>query len=171
MTDRAAAIVDAPERQTIVWHVGVSTRDTMNRLQGAWVYHSDDDRINDLILGRVILATNAGHNAAKQAGGKAFLDPQATVDAIRSVIDDLQHVFEENLKTRKGTTLVPPSWPQLGDSTSPVAKADPPVEAALGAARWLAGIASGWEKVEHQRRIRPYLPGGSGLRPMPMVTE
>ena len=52
-----------------------------------------------------------------------------------------------------------------------MANAVPPIEAALGAARWLAGIAAGWQKVEHQRRVRPYLPGGSDLRPLPMVTE
>jgi len=171
MTDHAVAIVDATDVRSIVWHVGVDPLDKASRFHGAWTYPNDDNPVDNLVLGRVILATDAGHSAAKHAGATTFLDPQGTVDAIRNVIADLQFAFDETAAARRPAALVAPDWPRFADWTSPVAKADPPVQAALGAARWLAGIADGWRKLERERRIRPYLPGGSNARPMPLVTE
>ncbi|MCF6507033.1 hypothetical protein E9549_06390 [Blastococcus sp. MG754426] len=160
------AVVDQPvEDRVVVWHVSVGDG-LESTMAGAWVLPADDDRIDGLIAGRLLVITEA---AAGRFGVRA--DAAALAAAVRSEVDALDRAFTAHLATLPSSRrqLVRPRWPRVPTTATPVTAGDPVASGALTVARWVSDVLIAWGKTEGLRLARPFLlqHGGEAPRAYP----
>ncbi|GAA2833907.1 hypothetical protein [Crossiella cryophila] len=164
--DRTDAVADAQGEQVIIWHVQTGLDDGMPRLTGAWVVdRAEPDKIAALLERRRCLITAAAAKALADldiSPGRR-IDPAATIAGIAAERDLLQAVYDALPAPH---TFVAPIWPELpaplDPADPPTGNAVPPTGIAHAVARWLAGVADTWEKIERERITRKYLSESDG---------
>jgi hypothetical protein len=94
------AVVDLPvEDRVVVWHVSVGDG-LDSTMAGAWVLPIDDERVDRLIAGRLLVTTDA---AVDRFGAGA--DARALAASVQGEVDALDRAFTAHL----GTLPVVPS--------------------------------------------------------------
>lgn len=175
---RTECVVDARGEQVIVWQVATEpVAGQLSRMSGAWVLGPDEkNTLDSLIADHRVLATSAARQliAERDIPIRGYIDPDTTVKNIELACDELQIAFDHHAD-RSQHDLVAPTWPALPASIDrqnpPTAASEPPTRVALGLARWLLHVALIWDRIEAQRLLRPYLPGGRKRLSAPIATE
>ncbi|MBB5153705.1 hypothetical protein [Saccharopolyspora phatthalungensis] len=169
---RTDCVVDARGEKIIIWHVNTGPAVGLSRLTGAWTFGLDEvDKVKLLVAERRVLMTSAGQEALDQLSiaVPARIAPDVTLDSLRTQRDELQAAYD----AQERDDLVAPTWPSLPepiDMRNPPSAISPePTQVALALARWLAQVAATWEKIEAQRVVRGYMPGGHKRRPTPIA--
>lgn len=180
---RPIAVVDERDTRVAIWHVDIGNPvlPRMSRLVGAWVLDSKRPEIATLLDDRHILRCDSGPENSVLEGipiaGRIDLD--ATVDAVRTEITELDKRFTEHAATVKNK-LIRPDWPDVPDPrAAPLRPATGPDDAqlegatALALARGIRNLADAWAQVESHRTMRAFLsePAGNVARPLPLVTR
>lgn len=172
---RTECVVDARGDKVLVWHVNTGPDLGMPRMTGAWMVNVNDaEEVELLVERRRVLATDQGTAAlaAIAVPIHEYIDPQATVRHLASERDDLQAAYEAH-PNREG--LVSPRWPSLptvADLHGPPAVAShSPAGRVLHSARWLEQVAHTWDRIEAQRLLRKFMPGGPIRRPLPLAVH
>lgn len=172
-TAQTDCVVDARGEQVIIWHVETGPDLGLSRLTGAWVFESEEkDKIELLTADRRVLATPTGEEVLDRLNLSisGHIDPDATVQNLKTARDELQISYETHPKRK---TLVAPNWPALPDPVDPqnppTAMSVVPTQVALAIARWLAQVAITWEQIEGERLVRKYMPGGGYRLPTPIA--
>lgn len=160
------AVVDQPvEDRVVVWHVSVGDG-LESTMAGAWVLPADDDRIERLIAGRLLVTTDA---AVGRFGAGA--DAGALAAAVQGEVDVLDRAFTAHLATLPSSRrqLVRPRWPRVPATATPVTAGDPVASGALTVARWVSDLLVAWGEIEGLRLSRPFLlqHGGEAARAYP----
>lgn len=170
----ADCVIDAVDDAVVVWHVSTGPDRAMSRMVGAWVVSSGDRSvIGGLVCGRRVLATVEGEKALAGIGVSvfAYINPSDTIGQICAERDSLHGVYEAHPNSR---ALVAPAWPVVpsvdGLRTETVPP-EAPANRAFAMARWLERVAQCWDRVEHERLARRYMPGGPVRRPTPVVVN
>jgi hypothetical protein len=163
---RGIVVVDQPvDESVVVWHVSVGDGLESN-MAGAWVLPVDDDRIDGLLVGRLLVSTS---NAAERFGVGA--DVRALAVAIEAEIDLLDRTFTAHVASLPSSrrTLVRPRWPEVPREARLEKAGDPQATDALTIARWISDLLTAWDKVEKERTARPFLAlcGGDARRDLP----
>ncbi|NYH77715.1 hypothetical protein FHR84_001029 [Actinopolyspora biskrensis] len=173
--ERTCCVVDALEDKVILWHVHTGADLGMSRMTGAWTVATDDpDTVALLVTRRRALVTSRGVAELERLEVPVVehIDPEGTLDNIELVRDELQSHYERHPNRR---TLVAPSWPRLPEPIDvrrpPTVATEAPKGAALAVARWLAGVATTWERIESERLVRKYMPGGPERRVAPLAVR
>jgi len=163
---RGIVVIDQPVEDRVVgWHVNVG-EGLESTMAGAWVLPSDDDRIQRLLVGRILVTTE---KAALRFGRGA--DVAALAFAIVAETSTLDAAFAAHVASLPSSkrSLVSPRWPRI--PTRPVAEAagDPLAGDALTLARWVSHLLATWDRIEKERLTRPFLlaRGGEPARPLP----
>ncbi|MCZ2817895.1 hypothetical protein [Modestobacter sp. VKM Ac-2984] len=152
-------VVDQPtDERVAIWQVSVGDG-LESTMAGAWVLPADDERIDGLVRGRLLVTTEP---AAGRFGAGA--DPAALATAIRQEIADLDRAFAGHLASLPSArrSLVRPRWPSVPDAATPEAAGDPLASRALTLARWVSDLLTAWDEVESQRLTRPFLLSSGG---------
>jgi hypothetical protein len=167
------------ESVSAVWHVDVSPSTSLTRLCGAWVI-GEAHTLRNVLAARLLLPFGGGLNAEAMAltdRTVGTVDPNATLDAIRNTISELDTLHRHS-KTAAGHARAPISWPALPQSLDWAALPPPPrgvnpdpfVAETLAVARWLADLANAWSAVEVARTSRKHLANGdTATRPLPVA--
>jgi hypothetical protein len=160
------AVVDQPvEDRVVVWHVSVGDG-LESTMAGAWVLPSDDERIDGLLVGRLLVTTDGA--VGRFSGGA---DAAALAKAVQGEVDALDQAFTAHLATLPSSRrqLVRPRWPRVPAVATPTTAGDPVASEALGLARWLSDLLVAWGEVEGLRPARPFLVphGGAAARAYP----
>ncbi|MCW2903269.1 MAG: hypothetical protein JWO67_5534 [Streptosporangiaceae bacterium] len=160
------AVVDqSVEGRVVVWHVSVGDG-LGSTMAGAWVLPSDDERIEGLLVGRLLVTTDA---AADRFGVGA--DPAGLAAAIQKQVDLLDAAFVGHLATLPSSRrqLVRPRWPRIPATPTEAVAGDPVALTALTLARWLSDLLVAWSEVERLRLARSFLVtnGGEDARAYP----
>ncbi|RBY75810.1 hypothetical protein DQ238_18870 [Geodermatophilus sp. TF02-6] len=160
------AVVDQPDAdRVVVWHVSVGDG-LESTMAGAWVLPADDEWIEQLLIGRLLVTTDA---AAGRFGVGA--DARALAAAVQGEVDALDRAFTAHLATLPSSRrqLVRPRWPRVPGEATPTTAGDPVASGALTLARWLSDLLVAWGKVEGLRLARPFLEahGGAAARTYP----
>jgi hypothetical protein len=115
------AVVDQPTGdRVVIWHVSVGDG-LESTMAGAWVLPADDDRIDGLIAGRLLVTTDA---AADRFGAGA--DGGALAAAVQGEVEALDRAFTAHLATLPSSRkLVRPRWPRVPATPTPVTAGDP----------------------------------------------
>ncbi|MDC3728937.1 MULTISPECIES: hypothetical protein [Rhodococcus] len=178
------AVVDEQTSQIAVWHVDISgvMPPRMSRLTGAWVLKHDAlDTLSNLITNHYVVrcAPAPSDSILDGIAVAGWIDLDATVDAVRSELRELDKRFDEYLATSK-SKLVRPEWPAIEDPRTAdlrpvISPGDPtPAEAvALDLARGIRNLADAWAQIEVQRAMRAFLvePAGKAARPLVLVVR
>lgn len=180
---RPIAVVDERVASVAIWHVDIGNPvpPRMSRLVGAWVLDNNGTEIATLLDGRHILrcAPDPENSVLEGISIAGWIDLDATVDAVRTEIHDLDKRFTEHAATVKNK-LIRPDWPDVPDPrAAPLRSATGPGDLQLEGARALAlargirNLADAWAQVESQRTMRAFLvePAGNLARPLPLVTR
>ncbi|MDP5184395.1 hypothetical protein QOZ88_17305 [Blastococcus sp. BMG 814] len=131
-------------------------------MAGAWVLPADDDRIDGLLVGRLMVTTP---NATPRFGaGPDVAGLAAAVDAEIAVLDA---TFAAHLATLPSSrrSLVRPRWPYVPGAPMSEIAGDPLATEALTLARWVSTLLVAWDRVEKERLARPFLSVRGGDRP------
>lgn len=159
------AVVDQPTGdRVVIWHVSVGDG-LESSMAGAWVLPADDDRIDGLVAGRLLVTTDA---AADRFGAGA--DGGALAAAVQDEVEALDRAFTAHLATLPTSRkLVRPRWPHVPATASPVTAGDPVASGALTVARWVSHLLVAWGEIEGLRLSRPFLlqHGGEAARAYP----
>jgi hypothetical protein len=160
------AVVDQPvEDRVVVWHVSVGDG-LESTMAGAWVLPSDDERIDGLLVGRLLVTTDA---VADRFGVRA--DLAALAAAIQNQVDLLDAAFTGRLATLPSSRrqLVRPRWPRIPATLTEAFAGDPIASTALTLAHWLSDLLVAWNEVEKLRLARSFLVthGGEDARAYP----
>jgi hypothetical protein len=160
------AVVDQPvDDRVVVWHVSVGDG-LESTMAGAWVLPADDDRIDGLIAGRLLVATDA---AVGRFGAGA--DAGALAAAVQDEVDVLDRAFTAHLTTLPSSRrqLVRPLWPRVLATATPVIAGDAVASGALTVARWVSDLLVAWGEIEGVGLSRPFLlqHGGGAARAYP----
>lgn len=163
---RGIVVVDQPvDESVVVWHVSVGDGLESN-MAGAWVLPLDDNRIDGLLVGRLLVSTP---NAAARFGVGADITTLAA--AMEAEIDRLDRTFTAHRASLPSSrrTLVRPRWPEVLLEARPEEAGDPLATGALTLARWISALLTAWDKVEKERLARPFLVqlGGESRRDLP----
>ncbi|TCN50934.1 hypothetical protein EV641_111210 [Rhodococcus sp. SMB37] len=175
------AVVDEQPSRVAVWHVDVSgdIPAGMSRLTGSWVVDaSDTETLTTLLTDRYVARCDpaSAHSVVEQFSISGRIDLDATVDAVRTEILELDKLFTEHVASVKGK-LVRPVWPDVPDPRAvvlrPVSAPDEPRRKgadALDLARGIRDLADAWAQIEALRAARPFLaePAGKAMRPLPL---
>ncbi|MCF6745503.1 hypothetical protein E9529_14730 [Blastococcus sp. KM273128] len=160
------AVVDQPTgERVVIWHVSVGDG-LESTMAGAWVLPADDERIDGLIAGRLLVTTDA-------AGGRfgAGADAGALATAVQGEVDALDRAFTAHLATLPSSRrqLVRPRWPRVPAAAAPALAGDPVASGALTVARWVSDLLVAWGEIEGLRLSRPFLlaHGGEAARAYP----
>lgn len=147
----------------------------MSRLTGAWVIDSDEvDKVELLVAERRVLATFTGQETLNQLGiaVSEHIDPDVTVNNLEKACDELRAAYEAHTNRHKLVAPTLPSLPNRIDMQDPPSMiSDEPTQVALALARWLAQVATNWDRIEGERVIRTYIPGGRTRRPTPIAVR
>lgn len=177
------SVIDEQPSKVAVWHVDISGEipPRTSRLTGAWVVdNSDTDTLAALLTDRYVVGCGLAptNSVFAQFPIAGWIDLDATLDAVRTEIHDLNKRFTEHAATVKNK-LVRPSWPDIPDprtaalrpATSPDSPS-PDGAKALDLARGIRELADAWAQLETQRATRPFLiePAGRAARPLPLVS-
>lgn len=169
---RTDCVVDARFRQVIIWHVNTGLAVAMPRLTGAWVIGIHEvDKVKLLVEQRRVLSTRAGKETLCRIGIDIpdHIDPEATLSNIAAQRDELQALYE----ALQRDDLIAPHWPTLPEridiQNPPRANSPEPTQVALALARWLERVADAWDRIEAQRVVRKYMPGGRLRRATPIA--
>ena len=160
------AVVDQPvEDRVVVWHVSVGDG-LESTMAGAWVLPAHDERIDRLLVGRLLVTTDA---AAHRFGVGA--DPAALAAAIQKQVDLLDAAFAGHLATLPSSRrqLVRPRWPRIPATPTEAVAGDPVATTTLTLARWLSDLLVAWSEIERLRLARSFLltQGGDDARAYP----
>lgn len=150
---RGIAVVDQPTGdRVVIWHVSVGDG-LESTMAGAWLLPADDERIDGLIAGRLLVTTDA---AVGRFGAGA--DAAALAAAVQGEVDVLDRAFTAHLATLPSSRkLVRPRWPRVPAIPTPMTAGDPVASGALTVARWVSDLLVAWGKVEGLRLSRPFL--------------
>ncbi|WP_138758565.1 hypothetical protein [Modestobacter altitudinis] len=163
---RGVVVIDQPVEDRVVgWHVNVG-EGLESTMAGAWVLPSDDDRIDRLLVGRVLVTTE---KAAPRFGRGA--DVGALAMAIVAETSALDAAFAAHVAALPSSkrSLVAPRWPRIPTRPRAEIAGDPLASNALTLARWVSQLLAVWDRIEKERLTRPFLAvrGGDVARPLP----
>lgn len=170
---RTDCVVDAHGGEVLIWHVNTGPDLGMPRMAGAWMINVDDTaKVKLLVEQRRVLATDEGKAVLAAIGVSVheYIDAQATVRHLAAERDNLQAIYEAHPNCEG---LVSPRWPSLPTTADlhnpPAVASDSVTGRALHSARWLEQVAHAWDRIEAQRLLRKFMPGGPIRRPMPLA--
>ncbi|WP_018025158.1 DUF6218 family protein [Corynebacterium ulceribovis] len=202
-TPRTLAVIDATDSGTgattfAVWHIELTTDITTGRLSGAWLLTIDAPpleasgaqagadnvtKLKDLLTLTPVHATDAAHTALADLTDTQpdalpeldFVDPVATVAALRTYIDDMT-AAAKNYK-ESGNAISLPRFPKVPDLT-PLDAAYHGEAAGKTAHAWAMAwreLIGTWLDIVSVRRRRKYLAEFGPARPdepeyFPLVT-
>lgn len=180
---RPIAVVDEQATRTAIWHVDISGAlpARMSRLAGAWVLDNHVSELVTLLSNRYLVrcAPRPEGSVIDRIPVAGWIDLDATVDAVRTEIRDLDKRFTEHTATVK-SKLIRPDWPEVPDPRAvPLRPVTGPGDvqlegaAALDLARGIRNLAEAWAQVESQRATRAFLVESVGhvARPLPLVVR
>lgn len=151
---RGIVVVDQPvDDKVVIWQVNVGDG-LESTMAGAWVLPSDDEQVDGLVAGRLLVATEA---AAVRFGEGA--DVAHLAQAVEAEIDALDETFTAYLASLPSSrrSLVRPRWPRIKTQPPDETAGDPVATGALSLARWISDLLTAWGKVEKERLARPFL--------------
>ena len=156
---RGIVVVDQPvDDRVVVWQVSVGDG-LESTMAGAWVLPADDDRVDGLVTGRLLVTT--GKAGARFGEGA---DVAALAKAIDAEIDALDATFTAYLASLPSSrrSLVRPRWPRIELQPPAETAGDEVATGAFTLARWISDLLTAWDKIEKERLSRPFLSGDRG---------
>jgi hypothetical protein len=163
---RGIVVIDQPVEDRVVgWHVNVG-EGLESTMAGAWVLPTGDERIERLLVGRILVTTE---KAALRFGPGAEVSALAmAIVAETSALDGAFAAHVASLPWSK-RSLVTPRWPRIPTRPTAEVAGDPLASNALTLARWLSQLLAAWDRIEKERLTRPFLAarGGEVARPLP----
>src|SRR3954454_7096032 len=107
---RGSVVIDQPVEDRVVgWHVNVG-EGLESTMAGAWVLAADDERIERLVVGRTLIATDkAAGRVGRGADGSGLA---RAIVAETSALDGAFAAHVASLPSPK-RSLVSPRWPRI----------------------------------------------------------